>query len=136
MLFTSRDFLSTLGLYTSTDYHVLLGQTSGSLTSAMLWLSLLLLCPLPLAVAAVHEELVNLAAAGRGVIKLDPTSYELLISGNRNWSASIEFTALDPRHACGPCKFVLSYGPLFNPECSSYVQRVPRDLDGGCQSVG
>ncbi|KAJ7041799.1 hypothetical protein C8F04DRAFT_1078763 [Mycena alexandri] len=72
----------------------------------MLWLPLLL-CALSLAragaVAAVHEELVNLAAAGRGIIKLDSTSYELLISGNRNWSASIEFTALNPLHKCGPC---------------------------------
>ncbi|KAJ7168799.1 hypothetical protein C8R46DRAFT_239676 [Mycena filopes] len=73
----------------------------------MLWLPLFLLWLLPgartRAVDAIHEELVTLAAAGRGIINLDSHSYELLISANRDWSASIEFTALAMRYICVPC---------------------------------
>ncbi|KAF7363462.1 hypothetical protein MSAN_01002000 [Mycena sanguinolenta] len=51
-----------------------------------------------------HQKLVSLAAAGGGLIKLDSNSFELLTAPNRDWSASIEFTALDPRRRCAPCK--------------------------------
>jgi oligosaccharyltransferase complex subunit gamma len=51
-----------------------------------------------------HKKLVALAAAGGGLIKLDAASYDLLTAPNRDWSASIEFTALDARRRCAPCK--------------------------------
>jgi len=62
---------------------------------------------LPLALAAsvdIRQKLVNLAAAGGGVIKLDAETYDLLTTANRDWSASIHLTALDPRRRCTPCK--------------------------------
>ncbi|KAJ7905510.1 hypothetical protein B0H14DRAFT_2660569 [Mycena olivaceomarginata] len=71
-------------------------------------LPLLALFSLSLTRAAPADEtrqsLVALAAAGGGLIKLDSASYDLLTAPNRDWSASIEFTALDPRRRCAPCK--------------------------------
>ncbi|ESK97005.1 dolichyl-diphosphooligosaccharide-protein glycotransferase [Moniliophthora roreri MCA 2997] len=72
-----------------------------------LW-SFLPLVALPFASAASRDEarakLVDLAAAGNGVIKLDSKSFDLLTSPRRNWSAAIQFTALDRRRRCAPCK--------------------------------
>ncbi|KAF8559596.1 hypothetical protein OG21DRAFT_1502836 [Imleria badia] len=62
---------------------------------------------LPLALAAKgspHDELVQLAAAGNGVIRLDEHAFDLLTSPQRTWSASIQFTALNPQRRCAPCK--------------------------------
>jgi oligosaccharyltransferase complex subunit gamma len=77
----------------------------------MLLLPLLALFSLSLTRAAPADEtrqsLVALAAVGGGLIKLDSASYDLLTAPNRDWSASIEFTALDPRRRCAPCKPVL-----------------------------
>ncbi|KAK7054860.1 oligosaccharyl transferase subunit ost3/OST6 [Paramarasmius palmivorus] len=50
------------------------------------------------------QNLVDLAAAGNGVIRLDPKSFDILTSSRRNWSAAIQFTALDRRRRCNPCK--------------------------------
>lgn len=54
--------------------------------------------------ASPQEQLAQLAAAGNGVIKLDATTYDLLTSPKREWSASVQLTALDPRRRCNPCK--------------------------------
>ncbi len=54
--------------------------------------------------ASPQEQLAQLAAAGNGVIKLDATTYDLLMSPKREWSASVQLTALDPRRRCSPCK--------------------------------
>ncbi|TFK76425.1 oligosaccharyl transferase subunit OST3/OST6 family [Pluteus cervinus] len=62
----------------------------------------LLLVPFSLALTT-HERLVNLAAAGNGVIKLDTYTFDLLTAPKRNWTAAIHFTALDPRRRCAPC---------------------------------
>lgn len=75
----------------------------------MLLLPLLALLVLPFAHAAVskdkaHAELVKLAAANNGVVNIDDRTYELLTVPNRDWSATVVFTAMDPRRKCGPCK--------------------------------
>ncbi|KAJ7679338.1 hypothetical protein DFH06DRAFT_508687 [Mycena polygramma] len=74
----------------------------------MLILRLLGICSLWLAPAVasdgIHQQLIALASAGGGVIKLDSASYDLLTSANRTWSASIEFTALNTRDNCDPCR--------------------------------
>ncbi|KAH7926327.1 hypothetical protein BV22DRAFT_1118985 [Leucogyrophana mollusca] len=72
----------------------------------MLW-PIFALLYLPLCFAAKkspHEQLVDLAAAGNGLIKLDATSFNLLASSDRNWSAAVEFTAMDPKRRCAPCR--------------------------------
>lgn len=72
---------------------------------------LALLC-IPFSLVAAQgdqKQLADLAAAGNGVIKLDPKTFDLLTSPKRTWSASIHFTALDGRRKCFPCKFVLPY---------------------------
>ena len=51
-----------------------------------------------------RQQLVKLAAANNGVINLDAETFELLTAPERDWSASIHFTALDKRRKCGPCK--------------------------------
>ncbi|OAX44674.1 hypothetical protein K503DRAFT_728980 [Rhizopogon vinicolor AM-OR11-026] len=68
---------------------------------------LLALLFLPFSLAAkksAHEQLVDLAAAGNGLIKLNEKTYDLLTSSKRDWSASIHFTALSPQRRCAPCK--------------------------------
>ncbi|KAK7014849.1 hypothetical protein R3P38DRAFT_2997956 [Favolaschia claudopus] len=75
----------------------------------MLWLPLFAFLSLSLVARAASQDearqkLVALAAAGNGVIKLDSDSFDLLTAPNRDWSAAIHFTALDPRRRCAPCK--------------------------------
>ncbi|KAG1756747.1 uncharacterized protein EDB91DRAFT_34069 [Suillus paluster] len=72
----------------------------------MLW-PLLAFFLLPLSVAAkksAHEQLVDLAAAGNGLIRLNEQTYDLLTSSKRDWSAAVQFTALNPQRRCAPCK--------------------------------
>ncbi|KAJ7940621.1 hypothetical protein B0H13DRAFT_1938980 [Mycena leptocephala] len=73
-----------------------------------------------------HKKLVALAAAGGGLIKLDAASYDLLTAPNRDWSASIEFTALDARRRCAPCK---EFSPSWNIVAKSWSKtpQVHRD---------
>jgi oligosaccharyltransferase complex subunit gamma len=52
-----------------------------------------------------HAQLVELAAAAPGGnIQLDEHTFDLLTSSNRNWTAAVQFTALDPRRRCNPCR--------------------------------
>ncbi|KAI9070391.1 oligosaccharyl transferase subunit OST3/OST6 family [Trametes sanguinea] len=89
----------------------------------MLLLPILALLSIPFCIAAsaqsTHEKLVKLAAANNGVIKLDESTYNLLTSPKRNWSASIHFTALDPRRRCGPCK---EFDPAFNAVAKAWTK--------------
>ncbi|KAJ7774600.1 hypothetical protein DFH07DRAFT_104674 [Mycena maculata] len=88
----------------------------------MLLLPFLALFSLPLAIAAddaTHQKLVSLAAAGGGLIKLDAASFELLTSPNRDWSASIEFTALDNRRRCSPCR---EFNPSWNAVAKAWIK--------------
>lgn len=52
-----------------------------------------------------QEELTELAAAGNGVIKVtNERTFDLLTLPSRNWSAAIQFTALNPQRKCKPCR--------------------------------
>lgn len=77
----------------------------------MIWSPILALLALPCALAAskdpIQQQLVELAAAGNGVIKLDTKTFDLLTSPQRTWSASVQLTALDKRRKCAPCKSVI-----------------------------
>ncbi|KZT67725.1 hypothetical protein DAEQUDRAFT_745980 [Daedalea quercina L-15889] len=81
----------------------------------MLLLPFLALFFLPFCIAASvdadHAKLVQLAARNNGVIRLDEHSYNLLTNPKRTWSASVQFTALDKRRRCGPCK---EFDPSWN----------------------
>ena len=83
------------------------GATSS--TSMQSWLFLLLLF-LPFCNSAPQDprqkQLVDLAAAGNGVIQLDDAKYDLLNAAKRNWSFAVHFTALDPRRKCNQCRSV------------------------------
>lgn len=76
----------------------------------MLLLHLFALFILPFCLAApkdpqsIHDELVKLANANNGLIKLDEHSYDMLTNPKRNWSAAVQLTATDPRRRCAPCK--------------------------------
>jgi len=77
----------------------------------MLWTPILALLLLPLslvsaALEAEHDKLVKLAAAGNGVIRLDESILGLLTHPKRTWSAAIQFTAMDKRRRCNPCRCV------------------------------
>jgi len=50
-----------------------------------------------------HQQLVRLAAAGSGIIKLDENTFNLLTAPKRTWSTTIQLTALDKRRKCIPC---------------------------------
>ncbi|KAJ6496693.1 hypothetical protein C8R47DRAFT_353361 [Mycena vitilis] len=96
----------------------------------MLLLPFLALFSLPLTRAApaddARQQLVALAAAGGGLIKLDAASYDLLTAPDRDWSASIEFTALDTRRRCAPCK---EFNPSWNAVAKAWSKtpQVHRD---------
>jgi OST3 / OST6 family, transporter family len=55
-----------------------------------------------------QKQLIELAAAGNGVIHLDEAKYDLLSSEKRNWSFAVHFTALDPRRNCNQCRSIMS----------------------------
>ncbi|KAI6005925.1 hypothetical protein EDD15DRAFT_2154727 [Pisolithus albus] len=90
----------------------------------MLRLVIALLC-LPFCLAAQkspRDELVQLAAAGNGVIRLDERTFDLLTSPNRDWSAAIQLTALNPQRRCGPCK---EFGPSFQAVAKAWSTVTP-----------
>ncbi len=72
----------------------------------MHWLSVFLVAPLVVLAKDPQKELIDLAAAGNGLIRLDAHSFDLLTGPNRNWSAAIQFTAMDKRRRCEPCRSV------------------------------
>ncbi|KAJ3732976.1 dolichyl-diphosphooligosaccharide-protein glycotransferase [Lentinula guzmanii] len=76
---------------------------------------------LPLTFAASNDgksKLVSLAASGNGVIRLDASTFDLLTSPSRDWSASIHFTALDKRRRCVPCK---EFDPAWNDVAKAWA---------------
>ncbi|KIM65292.1 hypothetical protein SCLCIDRAFT_539085 [Scleroderma citrinum Foug A] len=79
----------------------------------MLWplLALLYVPPCLAARKSPHDQLVELAAAGDGIIRLNERTFDLLTSPNRDWSASIQLTALNPQRRCAPCK---EFDPSFH----------------------
>ncbi|KAL1728711.1 hypothetical protein EV714DRAFT_252376 [Schizophyllum commune] len=86
----------------------------------------LLLAPLALAAKAVlspHEQLKALADASDGVIRLDDKTYDLLTAPQRNWSATVLFTAMDKRRRCGPCR---EFDPAWNAVAKSW-KSVPEE---------
>ena len=72
--------------------------------SRLLTLSLGLLA-LPLAFAnPTAEKLAGLAAKNGGVIKLDPSLYELITGPDREWNAVVQLTAMGDQFKCAPCR--------------------------------
>ncbi|PPQ66066.1 hypothetical protein CVT26_010808 [Gymnopilus dilepis] len=65
-----------------------------------------------------QQQLSQLASAGNGIIKLNAETYDLLTSPKRNWSASIQFTALDARRKCSPCK---DFNPSWNAVAKAWA---------------
>ena len=62
---------------------------------------------LPFSLAATpHQRLVQLANAGKGVIKLDAETFDVLLDPKRTWSVSVQLTAMDSRRGCHPCRSV------------------------------
>ena len=62
---------------------------------------------LPLSLAATpHQRLVQLANAGKGIIRLNAETFDVLLDPKRTWSASVQLTAMDGRRGCHPCKLV------------------------------
>lgn len=72
-----------------------------------------------LAAPSPHEQLVQLAAAGNGVIQLTADTFDLLTSPKRAWSVSVQLTALDNRRRCGPCKYDI--GVLIYEASGSFI---------------
>lgn len=102
----------------------------------MLWTPILALLLLPLTLVsatleAERDQLVKLAAAGNGVIKLDESTFDLLTHPKRTWSAAIQFTAMDKRRRCSPCKYV----PTSNPSLPPLILRL-REFNPAWDTVG
>lgn len=86
----------------------------------MLWTPVLALLSLPLAFASAalqteRDQLVKLAAAGNGVINLDESTFNLLTHPKRTWSAAIQFTAMDKRRRCNPCRCLRVFNLVLYP---------------------
>ena len=71
----------------------------------------LLLVPLCLAAKkSTYEQVLELADAAKdGVIQLNDDNFGLLTSARREWSVVVQFTALDKKMKCAPCKCVALY---------------------------
>lgn len=88
-----------------------------------------LLLALPAIVLAAkdgaRQQFVKLAAENDGVVKLDTKTFDLITSPQRDWSASILFTALDKRRKCTPCRWVTA---VFSPysHLIEYAGNLPR----------
>ncbi|TDL27489.1 oligosaccharyl transferase subunit OST3/OST6 family [Rickenella mellea] len=78
----------------------------------------LLLLPLVHSAPSPHEQLISLAAANNGVIKLDSRSWDLLTTSKRNWSATVQYTALDKNMKCTPCR---EFDPTFNTVAKTWM---------------
>lgn len=108
--------------------HVVRHYASLLLFAAML-LPFFILFALPAIVLAAkgsaHQQFVKLAAENNGVVKLDTKTFDLITSSQRDWSASILFTALDKRRKCTPCRWVSS---VFSPysHLNEYAGILPR----------
>lgn len=54
--------------------------------------------------SAVHQQLIDLAAKNDGVVPLDAALFEKITASDREWSASVQFTAMQMK--CAPCRSV------------------------------
>ncbi|KAG5634644.1 hypothetical protein H0H81_001282, partial [Sphagnurus paluster] len=91
--------------------------------------SFLILLSIPFCLVAAQDarqQLVELAKAGNGIIKLDSKTFDLLTSPKRTWSVSVQLTALDKRRRCGPCN---EFEPSWNAvgQAWSKVSKEHRD---------
>jgi len=88
----------------------------------------LLLVPLSLAASVEqdHAQLIQLAKANNGVIPLNEASFTALTNSKRTWSASIQFTAMDKRRRCTPCK---EFEPAWIAVGSAWNTVSPKDRD-------
>ncbi|KAG8803154.1 oligosaccharyl transferase subunit ost3/OST6 [Serendipita sp. 398] len=66
---------------------------------------------------AVHEQLIDLAARNAGIVPLDADLFEKITSKNREWSVSLQFTALSPTMKCVPCR---EFAPNFAAVAKSW----------------
>jgi len=57
-------------------------------------------------------------------LKLDSKAYDLLTSPDRDWSATIQFTALGPSYKCEPCKIV---DPIFKAVAKAWTKVAPKE---------
>ncbi|CAK5277409.1 unnamed protein product, partial [Mycena citricolor] len=103
--------------------HVVSSRLSNSTMVILPFLAFLSLSLVRAAPDGARQKLSALAAAGGGVIKLDGPSFELLTSPTRDWSASIHFTALDPRRRCSPCR---EFNPSWIDVAKSW-RKVPQE---------
>ena len=51
-----------------------------------------------------YHNFVRLAAENQGVIPLNADTFAQLTAPKRDWSATIQLTALDKKRRCSPCK--------------------------------
>jgi len=88
----------------------------------------LLLLPISLAASVEkdHAKLVELAAANNGVIPLDEVSFAALTNPKRTWTAAVQFTAMDKRRRCTPCK---EFEPSWNAVGSAWTKVPAKERD-------
>jgi len=88
----------------------------------------LFLLPISLAASVEkdHAKLVQLAAANNGIIPLDESTFSALTNPKRTWSASIQFTAMDNRRRCTPCK---EFYPAWTAVGTAWSKASPENRD-------
>ncbi len=67
------------------------------------------------AAGAVLDDFVAEALASNGVIKLDSKKFDLLTPPDREWSATVQLTALGANYKCTPCQQVSAAALLSIP---------------------
>jgi len=88
-------------------------------------LSFSLLCLQSLATAqSTREQFASLAASHGGVIKLNSQTFDAITASDRDWSVSIQVTALAGQQvACEPCK---QFAPNYDAVASAW-KKVPKE---------
>ena len=90
------------------------------------------LCALSSALAATpQQQLIQLASAGDGIIRLNSDTFDLLTSPRRTWSATIQLTALDKRRRCNPCRLVFHH-----IHSAVFYSAINREFDPSWNAVG
>lgn len=57
-----------------------------------------------------YSDFVDAASGNGGIVDLTTQTFDLLTAPDREWSATIQLTALGNQYKCAPCKCVVKPG--------------------------
>ncbi|KZS99246.1 oligosaccharyl transferase subunit OST3/OST6 family [Sistotremastrum niveocremeum HHB9708] len=73
-----------------------------------------------------YSDFIDAAASNGGVIDLTTQTFDLLTASDREWSATIQLTALGNTYKCAPCK---QFEPSFKTVAKAWSKVAPKHRD-------